>query len=302
MTVEETADQIKKLEIQGATAVATSAIRALEEWAEGYEGESFLGELSAKSNVLISSRPTEPMMRNAIRFIASKAKKGGGLQEMKAIVKEASQEFLDHTSSAIEKIAKIGAKRIPRKGIVMTHCHSSVVMKILKEALDEGKKFEVICPEARPRFQGRISARELGEFGIPVTLIVDSAVRRFMKRTDVVMVGADAICANGSVINKIGSAMIALCAKEFETPFVVAAETFKFDPETALGEAESIEERPAAEVLEGEIEGVQVRNPAFDETPPEYIDSIITEEGIVSPYAVNNVIRKKFGYMFERMR
>jgi len=137
-------------------------------------------------------------------------------------------------------------------------------------------------------------------------LIVDSAVRYFMNDVDKVIVGADAVAANGAVVNKIGTSTIALVAKEARTPLYVATETYKFDPETSIGELVTIEERDSSEVAPkkgiSDLKTVTVRNPAFDITPPEYIDLIITEKGIIPPQAAISVIQQEFGWMlFEKV-
>ncbi len=302
--VAETAERIKALEIQGATAIAVAAISALTDFSKEFSGneKEFVNQFIENSNALISARPTEPMLRNSIRFVLSSLKKNidQGIKAMQRVVEESGKQFVEYTSGAQQKIAKIGSKRIQDKSVVFTHCHSSTVIGILKQAFADGKKFEVICTETRPRFQGRTTARELAEAGIPVTLIVDSAMRAFVRKADVVLVGSDAVAANGAVVNKIGSSLLALAAKEMRKPFMVASETYKFDPETVLGSLEEIEQRPSAEVSE-EIPNVQIKNPAFDITPPDYIDCIITEEGIISPHAAYEIIKKKFPYIFERI-
>ena len=119
---------------------------------------------------------------------------------------------------------------------------------ILQKAKLDGKTFEVVCTESRPVFQGRITAKEMLDAGIKTTMIVDSAVRHFMNEVDLVFVGADAITSEGNVINKIGTSMVALAAREARTPFYVVSELLKFDPVTIHGDYEKIEERSPKEV------------------------------------------------------
>jgi ribose 1,5-bisphosphate isomerase len=118
-----------------------------------------------------------------------------------------------------------------------------------------------------------------------------------MKDIDLVYVGADTIASNGAVINKIGTSQIALIAHEARVPFIVCAETFKFSPKTVYGELVEIEERDPGEIVkEGEIpKSVRIRNPVFDATPADYIDSIVTEVGVISPYAAYDIIVKELG-------
>ena len=131
-------------------------------------------------------------------------------------------------------------------------------------------------------------------------MIVDSAVRYFMRDIDIVIVGADTIASNGAVINKIGTSQIALVAHEARVPFMVAAETYKFSPETVIGKLVDIEERDPREIANpDEFPGVKFRNPVFDATPPDYIDAIITERGLISPYLAYQIIKEVINFGVE---
>ncbi len=205
-------------------------------------------------------------------------------------MREVCDAFLASSLRATETIGEYGAKRIQDGDVVLTHCNSEAVTAVLTAAHEAGKKFEVIATETRPRFQGRITASVLANRGLDVTLIPDSAARVYMRKVDTVVVGADAIAANGAVINKIGTSQVALAAHETRARFYVAAETYKLSPMTMTGELVEIEQRSPLEVaprawLEAN-RAVKVKNPAFDVTPPEYIDLIITERGIFPPQGI----------------
>lgn len=293
--IKDTHKKISSLKIQGARNITIAVSRALYDYAKRYKQENFLKDLSQAAEYLATARPTEPMTRNYVRVLISRIKKNPGqIEALREIVQQETERFLKDCSRASERIAKIGAKRIPDNSTILIHCHSSTLMGILKEAA-KTKNIQVICLETRPRYQGRISAKELSKAGIPTTLVVDSAMHTFLKKADLVLVGADAICSNGAIINKIGTATLATCAHERKKPFYVVAEIYKFDPDTLEGQLEEIEERNPTEV--GRIRGVKIRNPAFDATPPEHIDLLITEEGILSPYGVRDVFRSKYKVM-----
>jgi ribose 1,5-bisphosphate isomerase len=116
-----------------------------------------------------------------------------------------------------------------------------------------------------------------------------------MKNIDKIIVGADSIAANGAVVNKIGTSQIALAAHEARVLFFVAAESYKFHPQTLVGELIEIEERDPKEIWDSKkFPGVRIRNPAFDVTPPDYIDLIITERGIIPPQAAYTVLQEQF--------
>ena len=296
--------KIKQLEVQGARNVAIAAIKALESLAKETKAknkEEFLSELLKAKEILFSSRETEPLMRNAVRWIMSRLEKSDyeKVQKLAEIVSSSSQRFLKNLEDSREKIAKIGAKRIRDNSVIFTHCHSSTVTYLLKKAKQEGKSFEVICTETRPVFQGRITVKEMLELGVETTLIVDSAARFFMNQADLVIVGADAITSEGNVINKIGTSMVALVAQEARTPFYVASELLKFDPETMYGDYEKIEERYPEEVWENPPEKLTIRNPAFDVIRRDFIHGIICELGIFSPHSITEVMHRVYPWIFE---
>jgi ribose 1,5-bisphosphate isomerase len=297
------ADRIRKLEVQGARNVAIAAIKTLEALAEETRAKArkeFMKELLEAKATLFASRETEPLMRNALRWIISQVE-NSGKQKVDALAKmvsSSSSQFLKNLEASKECIAEIGAKRIRDNMVVFTHCHSSTVTHLLSKAKKEGKAFEVVCTETRPVFQGRITAKELLALDVKTTFIVDSAARSFMRNADLVIVGADAITSEGNVINKIGTGTIALLAHEARKPFYVVSELLKFDPATVCGDYEQIEERSPNEVWKGAPEKLIVRNPAFDVTRRDFIHGIICEEGIIPPHSVNEVIQRKYPWVF----
>jgi ribose 1,5-bisphosphate isomerase len=302
-TVRVVADRIRKLEVQGARNVAIAAIKAVEALAEETTAKTlkeFMEELSEAREVLFASRSTEPLMRNALRWIISQVEDSGKekVDALAEVVASSSSRFLKDLEASKECIAEIGSKRIRDNMVVFTHCHSSTVTNILLKAKEDGKTFEVVCTETRPVFQGRITAKELLSFGIKTTFIVDSAARSFMRNADLVIVGADAITSEGNVINKIGTGTIALLAQEARKPFYVVAELLKFDPATICGDYAQIEERNPDEVWKGAPEKLVIRNPAFDVTRRDFIHGVICEEGLIPPHAVSELIHRKHPWIF----
>lgn len=302
--IQDTAEKIKKLEIQGARNVAIAAIRTIETFAgqtKAKNKKELLNELLKAKEILFASRETEPLMRNAIRWIISQVEKSDEKkgEELALKVSSASQQFIKNLEDSKESIAEIGARRIGNNSVILTHCHSSTVTYLLKKAKEKGKSFEVICTETRPLFQGRVTAKEMLELGVKTTFVTDSAVRSFMNDVDFVLVGADAITSEGNVINKIGTSMIALVAEEARTPFYVASELLKFDPVTMYGDYEKIEERSPDEIWENPPKNLIIRNPAFDVTRRDFIHGIICEEGIISPHSIVEVMHRKYPWVFK---
>lgn len=299
-----TANKIRNLEVQGARNVAIAAIKAIETIAKETKAKNkreFLKELLEAKEILFDSRETEPLLRNALRWIISKVEASDRKQveELCAMVSRDSEQFLKDLENSKEKIAEIGAKRIPNNSIILTHCHSSTVTRMIGKAKEEGKSFKVICTETRPVFQGRITAKEMVDLEIETTLIVDSAARSFMNQVDLVIVGADAITSEGNVLNKIGTSAIALIAHESRAPFYVVSELLKFDPATLYGDYEKIEERSPDEIWKKPPKNLIVRNPAFDVTRRDFIHGIICEEGIISPHSITEVIRRRHPWVFQ---
>jgi len=300
------ADDIRTMKIRGAGRIARAAALGLKKTAELSKvntPEEFKKQIKYAAKILLETRPTAVSLPNAIRYVMSqfnnKLPDLATTNDMKEYIILTADTFIKNSEEAVKKIGLIGARRIRDGDVILTHCNSSCAISVMITAFKQGKSISVYATETRPRFQGHITAKTLGEAGIPVTLITDNAVRYFMNDIDLVIVGADAIAANGAIINKIGTSMVALAAHEARTHVYVAAETYKFSPQTVLGKLVPIEERDPTEVIPKEklaqMKNVKVRNPAFDTTPPEYIDIIITEKGIISPQAAFVILHQEYG-------
>ncbi|MBN1390696.1 MAG: ribose 1,5-bisphosphate isomerase [Candidatus Thermoplasmatota archaeon] len=299
--VEEVARSIKSMSIRGAAMIAREASRAIGGFSSSWPGsdrQKFMDALRKVALDLHSTRPTAVSLRNGILLTLRGVETEKDVASMKERIAAQSREFRENAEIAREGIAEIGSKRVPKGSTVLTHCNSMAALNTIERAYHDGRVEMVFSTESRPWRQGHITARWLLDKGIPVTMIVDPAVRHFMRDIDVVVVGADTVTANGAVINKIGTSQIALAAHESRVPFMVCAETFKFSKETLLGSLVEIEDRGPTEVASpmrpSDFQGARILNPVFDATPPEYIDAIVTELGIVSPYMATEVIREMF--------
>jgi len=297
-------EEVKRREIHGATLITRLALDALSEAAVGSKArstEEFFKELSEQGSLLVKSRPTSVLLANGIRHVLYHVKmgveKGQPIKELKNIAKDRVEEFLRELNDSIEKIGQVGARRLGKNDVILTHGYSTSALEVLRKGREEGKNIKVIVTETRPEYQGRLMARELVRIGIPTTIIIDSAIHNFMREVDKVLVGAEAVAANGAIVNKIGTSTIALAAHESRVRVFVAAGIYKFSPETMLGELIEIEERdPFLVVPEEELQKigqVGVRNPAFDVTPPEHIDLIITERGVIPPQGAIIILRER---------
>ncbi len=213
------------------------------------------------------------------------------------LVREAQQIHAEKRAID-EAIGRFGAALLPREGKVMTHCNAGALatggigtaLGVIRMAAAEGCKLHVLVPETRPYLQGaRLTAWELQQDGIPLTLITDNMVGHMLRSGEVnaIVTGADRIVANGDTANKIGTYPMAVLAREHGVPFYVAAPTSTLDLSIPSGEHIPIEERQAEEVTH--LAGVRiapdvaVANPAFDVTPARLITAIITERGVSRP-------------------
>lgn len=300
----DTAQKIKSMEIRGAGKIARTAAAQLRDYSQRQNTgdiSQFNDKMKIAAELLISTRPTAVSLPNAVRSVMRYA--GENVEEAKADINKLANDFIENSENAVRKIGEIGAKRVRDGDTIMTHCNSSAAISIIVAAHKEGKNIKVIATESRPRWQGHLTIKQLDDEGIKTSLIVDSAVRYFMKDVDIVVMGADAVTANGSVINKIGTSQIALCAHEARKNVIIAAETYKFSPRSLLGDLIEIEERSSCEVISDEIlksyTHVSVKNPAFDVTPREYIDLICTEVGAIPPEMAYIIIKEHLGYSLD---
>ena len=299
--VEATAAEIEAMEIRGAATIAAAAAEALGTQADASDAadpEQFRAELRRAARDLYETRPTAVSLPNALRFVLAEME-GETVEELRASVRRASEEFRADLDTAQERLGRIGANRFQDGDVIMTHCHSTDALATVEHAVEDGKDLEAVVKETRPRKQGHITAQQLRELGVPVTLIVDSAAHRYLNDVDHVLVGADSIAADGSVINKIGTSGLAVNARDRGTPIVVAAQTIKLHPDTLTGHTVEIEMRDEAEVIDperrAEIGDPAVANPAFDVTPPRHVDAIVTEKGQYPPESIVSLMRELYG-------
>ncbi|MBU2523556.1 MAG: translation initiation factor eIF-2B [Nanoarchaeota archaeon] len=242
---------IKSIKIQGARNIAKAALKAY---------SLFPDEKHKK--ILISLRPTEPMLWKVLDLVDKKP----------------MNEIVKHFDEAQQKINQSVIKIIRNNSKIFTHCHSTNVVNALIYAKKHGKKFEVFNTETRPLFQGRKTAKELSKAKIKTTLITDLEIGRFLKDTDVVFLGSDALLKNGDVINKIGSAMISELASNHKIPVYIIADSWKFSAKDV-----KIEERTYKEVWKNAPRDIKIKNLSFEKVPSKYLKAIISELGILKP-------------------
>jgi methylthioribose-1-phosphate isomerase len=303
----EVAAAIKDMVIRGAPAIGVAAAMGVALGIEHSRARTH-AELRAEFPVICATiaktRPTavdlfwalERMTRKFDELMAANTP----LDAVRHAMVEEARAVHAEKRATDEAIGHFGAELMPASGTVMTQCNAGALatagigtaLGVIRVAIEEGHKLSVFVPETRPYLQGaRLTAWELHEGRVPMTLITDNMVGHFMKagKVNAVVVGADRIAANGDTANKIGTYQIAVLAREHDVPFYVAAPVSTFDLSIPNGEHIPIEERSAEEVTH--IRGVRMApdvfaaHPAFDVTPARFISGIICERGVArAPY------------------
>lgn len=294
------AKSIRNMVVRGAPAIGVAAAMGLALAANSSHANTkaqLIKELETAAEVLRGSRPTARNLFWAIDRILKKARAvAGPPSEIAVQVVNEALEMAEEDVKANRKIGEYGAELLDDGDCVLTHCNAGTLATVsygtalapIRTAISRGKKIRVIATETRPRLQGaKLTTYELLRDKIPVTLIVDGAVGYVMEKGLVkkAIVGADRI-TTGSVVNKVGTYLVALAAQANQIPFYVAAPSSTFDLRPEQDEVE-IEERNPQEVthIGGKRivpRGVGVLNPAFDLTPLDLVTGFMTERGIVA--------------------
>jgi len=299
-TVEQMWDAIKKLRVRGAPAIGVAAAYgvyvAVKNAAVMEKGADVTHVALRACDYLATSRPTAVNLFWALDRVRQFISQTQG--DLEQALLQLAESIREEDDVACRAIGRHGAALLKSGDTVLTHCNAgglatasygTALAPIYYAVGEEKKQIAVFADETRPLLQGsRLTAWELKEAGIPVTLICDSMAASVMRsgKISAVIVGADRIAANGDFANKIGTYMVALAAREHRVPFYVAAPMSTIDFNLANGGLIPIEERSADEItgIQGvnvAPEGIQVFNPAFDVTPHEFVTGFITEKGIV---------------------
>jgi methylthioribose-1-phosphate isomerase len=300
------ADAIRAMVVRGAPAIGCAAAYGVALEAQrlaraGTRRAPFLAGLEAGIERLAGSRPTAVNLFWALArmraVVAANAAAGASPEAIAAAVVAAAVALHADDERTNRAIGAHGAALLADGARVLTHCNAGALatggygtaLGVVRAAVEAGKRVRVIAGETRPFLQGaRLTAWELLQDGIAVTLVTDSMVGSLLGRgeIDAVVVGADRVAANGDVVNKIGTYPIAVLAQRHHVPFWVACPLSTVDRTVPDGASVPIEERPADEVLgfggnAWAPAGVAVRNPAFDVTPAELVGGLVTERGVV---------------------
>lgn len=311
-TWQEMAVAIKDMIVRGAPAIGVSGAfgvaLAAREFLDSKNNDEYLKRLEQMGEYMKSVRPTAVNLMWAVDRQVKLAKSLEHLcmAEIVAKLEENAVAIMNEDIELCKRIGEHGAAIIPKGATILTHCNAGALatagygtaLGVIRSAFARDNTIKVFADETRPRQQGaRLTAWELVQDKIPVTLITDGMCGYFMKKgmIDVVVVGADRIAVNGDAANKIGTYTVAIAAKAHNIPFYVAAPYSTIDTTMKTGDEIPVEERNREEVTHINSApicpvGVNIINPAFDVTPAEYITGIITETGIYKPSELKNAI------------
>lgn len=298
-TVTDVVDAIRRLVVRGAPAIgvcgAFGLVIGLDERPPA-DVAAAREELDRVAAQLVAARPTAVNLSWAVGRVVRAARGGGSTAEVRRRALAAAQRVADDDRASCQRIGESGRRELTAAGHILTHCNTGrlattglgTALGVVYAKAAAGEPVEVLATETRPLLQGaRLTAWELHDAGIPVTLLADAATGSAMAQglVDVVVVGCDRVARNGDTANKVGTYTLAVLADTHGLPFYVAGPMTSFDPDAATGADIPIEQRGAQELRRAGdtviAPDVSALNPAFDVTPARLITAFITDIGVL---------------------
>ncbi len=272
--------------VHGATFLGRRAIELLATVAETSEAstiEELFCDFLIVASRLRNVQPGMAIVRNLVGMLLYQAdlKRGSGsISAFKSQVSSLAMDLVGRAQDSAEDAARNAAALLPTGGHVLTHSYSSNVLRALELGIKGGKELQVYATESYPGMEGKRFANDLVGLGVPVRLVADSAVASIIPDVNLVLVGADSVLADGSLVHKVGTKAIATDASERRIPVYSVCETTKFSTADFLREP------------------LPPLNPLFDVTPSNYISRFVTESGLVEPTEVEGRIRTMLREMY----
>lgn len=291
--------EVKNDLTHGSSWLAARAAEILLEASDSFKGgdvEDYISFVKFYAKKLADARPSMLAIENAVAYLLGRVMEGYSksldVDALKEVLRSEVKKWLKAKDEAFKRCVEHAAKIFEGASKVLTHSFSNTVLEAIKKASSR-VKLDVYVSESRPLYEGRAMAKELAKSGCKVTLVTDASLGYFAKEVDLAVAGADTIAADGSVINKMGTYLLALAAKRASIPFYVAAETLKIGIRTLFSKP-SLEERSPSQVYRG-LKGLEVKNIYFDVTPPDLITKIVCEHGPIDP-------QKAYDYAVEALK
>ena len=295
-SLKEIDDQIRPIRddrLSGARELAQKGAQVLIALAEGSKaasGEELRRELLKTGQALVKAQPSMAPLVNLVNGSLFAVQEEMDLEEAKRALVTTAQGYANHLERSVERIVQVAFPLIPDGALVLTHSFSSTVLATFLHARQEGRMFTVLCTESRPQCEGRALAERLAQAGVETRLVVDALALSMIRDIKVVIVGADSLSTEG-LVNKIGTYPLALAARAHQVPLYALCGTEKFLPLGYTLPEES--PKDLQEVWLDHPQGVEVVNRYFDFTPLEYFTGIATQEGMLSPSEVREIISQR---------
>lgn len=291
-TIEPQIDAIRRDNRHGAAYLARRAAETLNELATQAEVRSaaeLKALLTTAARALVAAQPAMAPLFNLANETLWRLEDLGEPDAIRKAAAEHCQSFSNRLDRSNPAIAAAAVGLIADKATVLTISASATVLTALKHGYEAGRRFDVVCTESRPVGEGRALARELGQAGLRVRLMIDAAVFRCLPEVQLVFVGADSLSAGG-LVNKIGTLGLAVAAQAFHVPFYALCSSAKFLPGDYNPPPEPAKD--PAEIVAGPLDNVTIVNYYFDQTPLAYLSGLVTEAGLLSVAELQPHLRK----------
>lgn len=287
---------IEDMKVKGAYLITCVALEALVLRAEetAAVGEPLLDALTTAAERLKAAQPSMASVTNACGYVLNPLlqPKASSMtsQEIRQLVTTRSKEFLAAFEQAQQQVIEVGSKVVHNDDVIFIHSYTGTLLGIFSRAREEGKQFRIIATESRPYCEGRAMVTALLKLDIPCRLIIDAAMGSYLKKANKALVGSDSILANGGVVNKMGTQLLAFACHAYGVPLYAAGSILKLSLESLQGGEVKLLERPddggigSSERADGKE--LQVENRIFDVTPAQYIEALISDKGVLPPAAI----------------
>jgi ribose 1,5-bisphosphate isomerase len=255
--------------------------------------QQFVADINEVSGNLYSARPVMAPIKNAIKLFQKQLSenKSNDLNVLKKAAISTADNIVSTSLAAVNKIAENAKSVLANNDVIMTQSFSSTVAVALKAA-SQNKTLNAFVTRSGTSKIGEITAQKIQSYGVRVTYIDDTAIGLYINQVKKVLVGADRICSDGSLVNGIGTYLMALAANKYNIPVYVLCESLKIDPNLKGNEADLEYKNPNEMVMQGVFPPeITIKNPYFDVTPVELITGLITEDGIIAQSEINAYIK-----------
>lgn len=280
-------EEISRDRVHGANFLGRQGLELLSATAQASDAKDTDALFAHLLLVVLRLRRAQPAMANVwnlagklLQVVDRERATVASIDELKTRIKELGQEIVEEAAAASENASRNTAQVLPQDGVVLTHSYSSTVLRSLELGFKGGKVFQVFATESFPGLEGKELAKHLITLGVPVKLITDSAVDSIISRVNLVLVGADSVLKDGSLIHKTGTGNIAIAAKKHGIPLCSSCETAKFSTQDFIGDLPTIPQD------------------LFDLTRPEFVSNYITEDGQVEPSGVEKLIKNMLNEIY----